>query len=113
MSAARHYGNKSEILVKNYAENLGYEYLSANSKESFLSVIEHFLTPKITNRPMLFEVFTETHDESIALEQILNFIEVTDSGVSIITKAKGKVKSVIHDTLGENRIKAIKDFIKG
>ena len=113
VSAARHYGNKSEILVKNYAENLGYEYLSANSKESFLSVIEHFLTPKITNRPMLFEVFTETHDESIALEQILNFIEVTDSGVSIITKAKGKVKSVIHDTLGENRIKAIKDFIKG
>ena len=113
VAAARHYGNKSNVLVKNYAENLGYEYLSANSKETFLAVINRFLTPELTSQPMLLEVFTETSNESTALEQILNFVVGDDSSNSLISKAKSVVKSAIHDTLGDKRIKAAKDFIKG
>jgi 2-succinyl-5-enolpyruvyl-6-hydroxy-3-cyclohexene-1-carboxylate synthase len=112
VAAARHYGNKSDVLVKNYAENLGYEYMTANSKESFLAVIDHFLSPELTNQPMLLEVFTETQDESYALEQILNV--ANDSGRNIIiSKAKTFFKSAIRDTLGDNRIQAVKGFIKG
>lgn len=113
VAAARHYGNKSDALVKNYAENLGYEYLTANSKESFLSVVDRFLTPEITDRPMLLEVFTDTQDESDALEHILNFVEGEDGFVNIVSKAKSAMKDVIRSTLGNNRVKAIKDFIRG
>ena len=113
VAAARHYGNKSNELVKNYSEGLGYEYLSANSKETFLAVINRFLTPELTSQPMLLDAFTETSNESTALEQILNFVVGDDSSNSLISKAKSVVKSAIHDTLGDKRIKAAKDFIKG
>lgn len=112
VSAARHYGNKSVTLVKNYAENLGYEYLTANSKDTFLSVVNRFLMPEKTNRPMLLEVFTETQNESNALEQILNFAEGNGAGVSIITKVKSAAKAIVRDAIGEYRIKVAKDFIK-
>jgi len=113
VAASRHFGNKSTTLVKNYADNLGYEYMMADSKESFLAVIDRFLSPVVTNHPLFFEVFTETQNESDALEQILNIVEENGSGFSIITKAKSALKKVIRDTLGENRIKAVKAFIKG
>ena len=72
VAAAGHYGNKSRQLVKNYATDLGYEYLVASNKEEFNSVIDRFLTSEITDKPMLLEVFTETDDESNALKQALN-----------------------------------------
>ena len=113
VAAARHYGNKSDNLVKNYAENLGYEYMTANNKESFLSVVDLFLTSTIQDRPILFEVFTDTKDESDALEQILNYVEENGSSYDFISKAKSAVKYALKDTLGDKRIKAVKDFIKG
>lgn len=61
---------------------------------------------------MLLEVFTETEDESNALELILNYVEGNGTS-SIVTKAKTAVKGVIKDTLGKKRIKAARDFIKG
>lgn len=113
VAAARHYGNKSDVLVKNYAENLGYEYLTANNKETFLSVVDRFIMPNITERPMLLEVFTDTQNESDALEQILNYLDGEENILKIISKTKSTVKNVIRGSLGDNRIKAIKDFIKG
>ena len=113
VAAARHYGNKSKSLVKNYAENLGYEYLTADSKETFLSVVDNFLKPEITKHPIIFEVFTDTQNESDALEQILNLVKDDAGFLNFIPKVKAATKSVIRETLGDNRIKAIKDFIKG
>lgn len=112
VAAARHYGNKSEVLVKHYAEDLGYEYLTANSKETFITVVERFLTPEITERPMLLEVFTETQDESNALERICNYMD-DGKKTSLTSTAKTMVKSAVREVLGDNRIKAVKDFIKG
>lgn len=106
VAAAGHYGNKSKQLIKNYAINLGYEYLTADNKEDFLSVINRFLTPEITEHPMLFEVFTETNDESNALEQTLNFI--TDSKYII----KQTVKKIARTVLGNDRIEVIKKLKK-
>lgn len=75
MAAAGHYGNKSPKLVKHYAEDLGYEYLSAYDKESFLTSMPKFVNPKIGSKPILFEVFTERQNESDALEIMLNLVK--------------------------------------
>ena len=106
IAAAGHYGNMSNLLVKNYAENLGYDYLKAANKEEFISVIEHFLSPHIGDRPILFEVFTETDDESNALETILNI--VIDQKAQIKTNIKKAVKKVVGDKGIETIMKIIK-----
>lgn len=106
IAAAGHYGNMSNFLVKNYAENLGYDYLKAANKEEFISVIEHFLSPHIGDRPILFEVFTETDDESNALETILNI--VIDQKAQIKSNIKKAVKKVVGDKGIETIMKIIK-----
>ena len=106
IAAAGHYGNMSNLLVKNYAENLGYDYLKAANKEEFISSIEHFLSPHIGDRPILFEVFTETDDESNALETILNI--VIDQKAQIKTNIKKAVKKVVGDKGIETIMKIIK-----
>lgn len=106
VAAAGHYGNKSNLLVKNYAENLGYEYITASNKEEFNNVVEKFLSSETSDKPMLFEVFTETEDESNALETILNM--VVDSKAIL----KDKVKKVIKEVVGEKGINKIKNNVK-
>lgn len=106
VAAAGHYGNMSKKLVKDYATDLGYEYLSASTKNEFNILINKFLTPEITEKPILLEVFTKTEEESHALELILNL--VSDSNLVI----KKKVKAFTKGLLGENNIKEIKKIIK-
>lgn len=106
IAAAGHYGNMSNLLVKNYAENLGYDYLKAANKEEFISSIEHFLSPRIGDRPILFEVFTQTDDESNALETILNI--VIDQKAQIKSNIKKAVKKVVGDKGVETIMKIIK-----
>lgn len=102
VAAARHYGNKSHTLVKHYAEDLGYEYLSANTKEEFLSAVSKFLASDITNKPMIFEVFTETEYESQAIETMRTFL--TDNKTIIKNKITGSIRTLI----GKKGIEVIK-----
>lgn len=88
IAAGGHYGNKSEALVKHYAEDLGYDYLCASSKEEFLFIYEKFVDEKIHNKPMIFEVFTKHDDESNALKAIN----------TIISENPGIMKTIIHST---------------
>ena len=106
IAAAGHYGNKSNLLVKNYAENLGYEYITASNKEEFNNVVEKFLSPENNDKPMLFEVFTETEDESNALETILNMV------VDNKTIVKDKLKKAVKEIVGQRGIETIKKVIK-
>ena len=106
IAAAGHYGNMSNLLVKNYAENLGYEYITASNKEEFNNVVEKFLSSEISDKPILFEVFTETEDESNALETILNMV------VDPKAILKDKVKKVIKEVVGEKGINKIKHIVK-
>ena len=96
MAAAGHYGNKSTKLVRHYAEDLGFEYMSASSKEEFLADVERWLLPELTDRPMLFEVFTASRDESDSLKVIYNLTKTP----------KGMIKNVVRGMLGEKGIKA-------
>ena len=106
MSAAGHYGNKSLNLVRHYAEDLGYEYITASGKEDFIDAAKRFLTPHMTDKPMLFEVFTDSQKESDALEITCGF-KVDPKKV-----LKDKVKKVVKDVVGEKGMETIKKVIK-
>lgn len=105
VAAAGHYGNKSGKLVKDYATDLGYEYLAASNKNEFNVVIDRFITPEITDKPILLEVFTQTEDESNALEQILNII--SDPKLTF----KNTIKQTAKKILGKNGCRFIKKIV--
>jgi len=102
VAAAGHYGSKSSTLIKNYAESLGFEYLTASNKDEFKAVYERFLEPQVTNQPMLFEVFTDSEEESHAL-QIMHQLE---------TSADAKAKQVVKKMLGQKGINTVKKILK-
>ncbi len=102
MAAAGHYGAQSRDLVKHYAEDLGFEYMSAENEREYMANIDRFLTPELTEKPMIFEVFTDYRCESDALK-IMNNLEVTRSAA-----AKQAVKTV----LGEKGTQAVKKILK-
>ena len=101
IAAAGHYGNKSHQLVRHYAEDLGYEYFSANNKEEYLQHLDRFLTPEVTEHPMLFEVFTNNEDESEAI-RMMNNLNVS---------AKGVLKEAVKSVVGEKGKEAIKKML--
>ena len=98
VAAAGHFGNQSPELVKNYVTALGFEYHHASNKTEFAAVIERFLTPKITDKPMLLEVFTDSQDESDALKSMRS-LEVSKEGLA---------KALARGILGERGVKVLK-----
>lgn len=101
MAAAGHYGAKSPLLVKHYAEDLGFQYLSATNKEEFLTALETFTNPSIMDKPMILEVFTTHENENEALRLM----------TSITFDAKYKVADAIRSVAGESGIKKIKNLL--
>lgn len=104
ISAKNHFGHQSPTLVCHYAEDLGYEYLSASNKEEFEQVYSRFVTTEMTEKPMVFEVFTRVEDENKALKQMWN--------IEIDTSLKGNMKRVAKGLLGESGINTIKSILK-
>ncbi|MEE0779397.1 MAG: thiamine pyrophosphate-binding protein [Massilimicrobiota sp.] len=103
IAAARHYGNQSKDLVRHYSQDLGFKYISATNKEEYLKNLNEFINSEITDRSILFEVFTHDGDESNAL-YIMNHLE---------SDLKGNAKSIIKKAVGQKGINKIKKFIKG
>ncbi len=77
IAAAGHFGNKSPDLVRHYAQDLGFEYLTASNKEEFLQKVNRFVSPETLPKPILFEVFTQPKEESDALRAIRSLIKAT------------------------------------
>lgn len=102
IAAGGHFGNKSRKLVKHYAEDLGYEYLTADNKEEFLKQLDRFLTPEVTAHPMLFEVFTTNADESDAIHQMRN----------LVVSVKGVLKDTAKKILSPDQIRMLKNKLK-
>lgn len=101
MAARGHFGNRSRDLLRHYATDLGFEYLSASTKEEALQAAERFTTPERCERPMLLEVFTDSRDESDAL-QTLYELEVD---------AKGTAKQAVKSILGDRGVAAAKRIL--
>lgn len=93
VAAGGHYGQQSPLLVKHYAEDLGFKYLYATNKEEFLEKQNDFLTDDIS-KPILFEVFTSSDNESEAL-RLLNSIEKSE---------ENKRKDMIKNLIGEENV---------
>lgn len=104
IAAAGHYGDKSQLLIKNYVENLGFKYLAAANKAEFMSQVHEFLSPVMVNSSIVFEVFTDSSDETEALKRIITIEEQ-----SVGDSAKQLVKNMIGDT----GVKTIKKLLKG
>lgn len=98
VAAAGHFGNKSETLLKHYAQDLGYTYLQARNKEEFIENIGLWCSQELSEKSIVFEVFTNTQDETEALRSISS-IEV-----SVSSSLKQGVRAI----LGEGVINAIK-----
>lgn len=105
VAAAGHYGNMSNKLVKDYATDLGFEYLAASNKDEFNAVVDRFLIPEVTDKPVILEVFTQTEDESDALEQILNVI--SDPKLVIRNSIKHTAKNI----LGKNGYEIVRKIV--
>lgn len=102
IAAAGHYGKKSHLLLKHYAEDLGFEYISGSNKKEYLNNIEKYLNPKITDKPILFEVFTDSKDESEAIK-IMKNIEIS---------TEGRAKKIIKSVFGEQGVNIVKKIVK-
>lgn len=102
MAAAGHFGQQSPELVKHYATDLGFEYMSASNKDEYHSALFRFLSCDMTDRPMLLEVFTDSENESRALEILYN----TE------TTATGMIKEAVKDVIGKKRVEMIKSILK-
>lgn len=87
IAAGGHNGRKSENLVKHYAEDLGFEYLTATNKEEVLGQIDYFLNDNEMNKPIIFEIFTDMDAENEALRMIRN--ARVDHSNTIKSKIKG------------------------
>lgn len=101
MAARGHFGNRSHELLCHYAEDLGFEYLCASSKEEFLAAVERFTTPEQAERPMFFEVFTDSQSESDALEAMY----------SLEVSATGAAKDAVKGILGDKGVAAVKKIL--
>lgn len=102
IAAAGHFGHKSDSLVKDYALNLGFEYLFADSKESFQKCIDIFTDSKLSEKPILFEVFTDYDKDSKAIQMI----QQIEQSSTYATKEK------IKGLLGDKGVRVVKSMLK-
>lgn len=102
MAAAGHFGNKSPELVKHYAQDLGFEYMSATGKEEYLAICDSFFSPQVKQRPVVFEVFTDSDDESDAIRLLR----------TTLADGTGSLKQMARNILGDKLVSKIGQIIR-
>lgn len=100
IAAGGHFGNMSKTLVKDFAENLGFEYLTASTKEEFEAACSRFVAEDITDKSMVFEVFPETDDEIGNLDAVRH---IKESNIPVMEKIAGTAKSGVKTLLKKIR----------
>lgn len=102
VAAGNHYSSKSIDLVKHFSEDLGFKYLRATNKREFNEACADFLNADLDDKPMIFEIFTDTEKENEALK-IMRSLKIDKS---IVMKQK------LAGVLGESGVARIKKLIK-
>ena len=97
VAAKGHYGS-----AKGWAENCGFKYITAHSKDEFLNVYKLFISE--SNRPVLFEVFTNCTDEPKAIEAFL--------ANNRVVSTEHKIKKAVSSLLGNKGVGIIKRMIR-
>jgi len=106
-SAGGHFGCKSPDLVRCYAENLGFKYITAATKEDFLARLPIFVDENIGDSPIIFEVFTDGDDDAKAYH-IMRNLEVNRGKV-----LKNSLQQTARSIVGDNMARAINNIMKG
>ena len=100
--AEGHYGKQSPKLIRHYAEDLGFIYLTASGKEEYEKVLPDFLNPS-SEQPILLEAFTKDTDENTALK-IMSTIRQS---------RKERSKEAVKRLIGEETYGKLKKIFKG
>lgn len=100
IAAKGHYINGTKDTIRRYAESVGFEYLSARNKAEFITACKRFLTPEITEKPMLFELQVTSEDENKAHELITTL------------SSKSKAMKKAQDLLQKTALKEVKNLAK-
>lgn len=87
--------------AKGWAENCGFKYLSASSKEELASVQNEFVSQ--CDHPVILEVFTEEDDESAAMSTLLR----GNAAISL----KGKLAGIVSSVVGDKGLAMIKKVL--
>lgn len=103
IAAKGHNGKQSHLLMKHFTEDLGFEYLSASNKEEFSIAYPKFLNNRIGDKPLFFEVFTNSEEENEALYLIKHIEQPTDK-----EKIANSIKQTLKKTVGDKLINKIK-----
>ena len=94
IAAGGHYGNKSRTIVRHYVEDLGFLYFSASTKQEFIDTYKIFVSREETEKPILFEVFTNAEDESNALRLIRTISQKNTN--MFVQKIKQEILKIIN-----------------
>lgn len=105
IAAAGHFGSKSPHLIRHYAKDLGFKYIKASNKQEFLENYQEYITSEPQSQPIIFEVFTDSKDESDAIELMSN-LEHDPKTV------KQVIKETIVNIVGENTLHRIQNILK-
>lgn len=106
LSAAGHFGNKSKELIKHFAQDLGFEYMTASTKEEVLKYKDYFLSRQKYNKPIIFEIFEDYDNEQMA------FDEITSAASEKSTALKNEMKSTIKGLIGNNGVELLNSIFK-
>ena len=101
VAAAGHWGRQSRDLVRHFAQDLGFKYLTASNKEEFEKVHEEFLDATYNEKPIFFEVFTTTEDEQNCLMKLMN------ANKNVLGSAKKTISSILSDDIKKSIKKII------
>ena len=103
MAAGGHFGKKSRTLIKHFAEDLGFKYLSAETKEEYLKNLDYFVSSTIYDKPVLFEVFVNKEDDDYSYNVTRN----------IVTSTAGSIKQLTKNVIGEKGYRGLKKILRG
>ena len=95
--AAGHFGKMGKAIVRDFVTNLGFHYMTASTKDEFIENAISFLNPEISERPIVFEVFTTVEDE------------IKGDYIASSVGWKGKVRNII----GEDLYISLRSMVKG
>ena len=97
IGAGGHFGNKSPDLVKHFAQDLGFTYLTASNKDEFIELMPKF-TDSERNKSIILECFINPPEESYALKALNTLVQYSS--------LKNKIKKIVPASV-KNLIKRV------
>ena len=88
--------------AKGWAENCGFEYLTASDKIGVDIVKKSFLSP--SDKPIILEIFTNEEDEEKAMSQLIK--------ANVFESPTGIAKKIIKGVIGDKGVEVLKTCLR-